>query len=52
MNGKIGNFFVAAVVVAAFAGTASAQNSTGTAAEPPFGNSCSPGVRGMSLIGL
>ena len=32
MNGKIGNFFVAAVVVAAFAGTASAQNATGTAA--------------------
>ena len=32
MNRKIGNVFVAGVVVAAFAGTASAQNSTGTAA--------------------
>ena len=32
MNGKIGNVFVAGVVVAAFAGTASAQNATGTAA--------------------
>ena len=32
MNGKIGNVFVAGVVVAALAGTASAQNATGTAA--------------------
>ena len=32
MNRKIGNVFVAGVVVAAFAGTASAQNATGTAA--------------------